>query len=461
VSPSFVPFEAKMRKGGVPEAAIRAFRHYWEQLVAGETGLLSEAEILPVEDLPDSRDVAAWRDRGAGALAGTVVIKLNGGLGTSMGMTRAKSLLAVRGSSTFLDFTARQILHLRREHGCRLPLVLMNSFRTRDDSLHALRAYPELDVGLPLDFLQNKVPKVLAEDSSPASMPGDPEHEWCPPGHGDIYTALVTSGLLASLLEHGFEHAFVSNSDNLGAVLDLPVLGWFAAENVPFLMEVCERTEADKKGGHLAARRGGGLVLREVAQCPESEMRSFQDVRRFRFFNTNTLWVNLVTLQRVLGEQQGFLPLPLIRNTKTLDPTDDTSPRVFQLETAMGAAISVFEGARAILVPRERFLPVKTTNDLLGIRSDVYRTTEDHRIVPVEGRSVGDLVVDLDARWFRRVDQLEQRFPFGPPSLARCRRFTVRGDVLFGRGVVCRGEQVSVVHEGTGTLSIPDGEVLD
>ncbi|MGQ0722202.1 MAG: UTP--glucose-1-phosphate uridylyltransferase [Candidatus Eiseniibacteriota bacterium] len=449
-----------MRKGGVPEAAIRAFRHYWEQLVAGETGLLSEAEIIPVEHLPDSRDVAAWRDRGAEALAGTVVIKLNGGLGTSMGMTRAKSLLAVRGDSTFLDFTARQILHLRREHGCRLPLVLMNSFRTRDDSLHALRAYPELDVGLPLDFLQNKVPKVLAEDGSPASMPGDPEHEWCPPGHGDIYTALVTSGLLASLLERGFEHAFVSNSDNLGAVLDLPVLGWFAGENLPFLMEVCERTEADKKGGHLAARQGGGLVLREVAQCPESEMRSFQDIRRYRFFNTNTLWVNLVTLQRVLGEQQGFLPLPLIRNAKTLDPTDDTSPRVFQLETAMGAAISVFEGARAILVPRERFLPVKTTNDLLGIRSDVYRTTEDHRIVPVEGRSVGDLVVDLDARWFRRVDQLEQRFPFGPPSLERCRRLTVRGDVRFGRGVVCRGEQVSVVHEAAGTLSIPDGEVL-
>jgi UTP--glucose-1-phosphate uridylyltransferase len=461
VSRSFLPFEAKMREGGVPEAAIRAFRHYWEQLVAGETGLLSETEIVPVEDLPDARDLAGWHDRGARALGGTVVIKLNGGLGTSMGMTRAKSLLAVRGNDTFLDFTARQILHLRREHRCRLPLVLMNSFRTRDDSLGALRAYPELDVGVPLDFLQNRVPKVLAEDASPASMPGNPEHEWCPPGHGDIYTALVTSGLLGSLLERGFEHAFVSNSDNLGAVLDLPVLGWFAAENVPFLMEVCERTEADRKGGHLAARKGGGLVLREVAQCPESEMRSFQDVRRYRFFNTNTLWVNLVTLDRVLREQQGFLRLPLIRNAKTLDPTDDSSPRVYQLETAMGAAISVFEGAQAILVPRERFLPVKTTNDLLGIRSDVYRATGDHRIVPVEGRRVGDLVVDLDARWFRRVDQLEQRFPFGPPSLARCRRFTVRGDVRFGRDVVCRGEQVSVVHEGAGTLCIPDGEVLD
>jgi UTP--glucose-1-phosphate uridylyltransferase len=461
MTPSFLPFEAKMRAGGVPDPAIRAFRHYWEQLVAGETGLLHEADIQPVDALPDSRELAPWRDRGAKALDRAVVIKLNGGLGTSMGMTRAKSLLAVRGPATFLDFTALQILHLRREHGCRLPLVLMNSFRTRSDSLEALRAYPDLDVGVPLDFLQNKVPKVLAEDGSPASRPEDPELEWCPPGHGDIYTALVTSGLLAALLERGFEHAFVSNSDNLGAVLDLPVLGWFAAESVPFLMEVCERTEADKKGGHLAARRGGGLVLREVAQCPEGELPAFQDVNRYRFFNTNTLWVNLVSLARLLREQQGFLPLPLIRNAKTLDPTDDASPRVFQLETAMGAAISVFDGARAVLVPRERFLPVKTTNDLLGVRSDVYRDTVDHRIVPIDGRSVGDLLVDLDPRWFRRVDQLERRFPFGPPSLARCRRFTVRGDIRFGRGVVCRGERVSVVHEGAGTLSVPDGEVLD
>jgi UTP--glucose-1-phosphate uridylyltransferase len=336
----------------------------------------------------------------------------------------------------------------------------MNSFRTRDDSLAALAAFPELDVGVPLDFLQNKVPKVLAGDFSPASYPRAPEHEWCPPGHGDIYTALITSGILPALLARGLEYAFVSNSDNLGAVLDLPILGWFASEELPFLMEVCDRTEADKKGGHLAMRAPDRFVLREVAQCPESEVASFQDVRRYRYFNTNTLWVNLPRLAQTLEAQNGFVPLPLICNVKTLDPTDDSSPRVFQLETAMGAAISVFERARALRVPRERFLPVKTTNDLLGIRSDAYRTTADHRIAPAEGRHVGDLVVDLDPRWFRRVDQLEERFPFGPPSLARCRRFVVRGDVRFGRSVVCRSGEISVVHGGSDRLSIPDGEVL-
>src|SRR5438105_1204399 len=83
------------------------------------------------------------------------------------------------------------------------------------------------------------------------------ELEWCPPGHGDIYTALVTSGMLDALLDAGYEHAFVSNSDNLGAVLDPRILAWFAAERIPFLMEVADRTEADRKGGHIAQRPGG------------------------------------------------------------------------------------------------------------------------------------------------------------------------------------------------------------
>lgn len=448
-----------MAAEGLPPIAIRTFRHYWEQLAAGETGLLSRTEIEPVESLPDSEDLGDYRGRGAAALARTVMVKLNGGLGTSMGMTRAKSLLSVRDGATFLDFIARQVLHLRAVHDCRLPLVLMNSFRTRDDSLAALGAYADLDVGMPADFLQNKVPKVLVEDLSPAEWPQDPGHEWCPPGHGDLYTAIVTSGLLDRLLESGFEYAFVSNSDNLGAVLDLPILGWFADEEVPFLMEACDRTEADKKGGHLARHRDGRLILREVAQCPPDEIDAFQDFRTYRYFNTNTLWVNLRQLAETLTAREYFLGLPLIRNTKTLDPTDDASPSVYQLETAMGAAIAVFDGARAVRVPRQRFVPVKTTGDLLGLRSDLFRTTPDHQVVPVEGRAVGDFVTNLDGQFYKRVDQLEERFPHGPPSLAECHRLTLGGDVRFGRGVVCRGD-VHVSAEAGTTRRIDDGEVL-
>jgi UTP--glucose-1-phosphate uridylyltransferase len=143
-----------------------------------------------------------------------------------------------------------------------------------------------------------------------------------------------------------------------------------------------------------------------------------------------------------------------------VDPTDDSSFAVYQLETAMGSAISVFEGARALRVPRERFLPVKTTNDLLTVRSDVYETTDDHRVVPTPGREVGDLIVDLDPRFYKRVDQLDERFPVGPPSLANCYRFVVRGDVRFGQTVICLGDEITVEHRGPGRHEIHDGEVL-
>jgi len=460
-TPSFGEFEKKMRAADLPPIAVETFRHYYEQLAAGATGVLAAADIDPVEDLPDADALSGTGDAGARALPRTVVIKLNGGLGTSMGMTRAKSLLPVKDGLSFLEITAKQILHLRERHGGRTPLLLMNSFRTRDESLAVLARFPGLGGDLPADFLQHKVPKIAAADLSPAEWPADPAHEWCPPGHGDIYTALLSSGTLAALLERDYEYAFVSNADNLGAVPDVGILGWFAERRLPFLMEVADRTEADKKGGHLARRKDGGLVLREVAQCPPEEMASFHDVRTFKYFNSNTLWVNLRTLDEELRKRDGILGLPLIRNDKTVDPADESSPPVIQLETAMGAAISVFDGAEAIRIPRGRFLPVKTTSDLLNLWSDAWVMTEDWRVVAApDGVAAEDRVIDLDPRFFRRIDQLRERFPHGAPSLRDCRRLTVRGDVRFGADIVCRADVVVEAPEAEPRV-IPDGTILD
>jgi UTP--glucose-1-phosphate uridylyltransferase len=448
-----------MRAAGCPPAAIESFRHYYAQLRAGQTGMLTRREIGPVEDVQSAGDLAGHHAAGIQALDRTVVLKLNGGLGTSMGMTKAKSLLPVKGDQTFLDVIARQVLHLRRAHHCRLPLVLMNSFRTQADSLAALARHPDLASDVPADFLQNKVPKVRADDLSPVEWPADPEHEWCPPGHGDLYVALVSSGMLEKLLAAGYRYAFVSNADNLGAVPDAGILGWLAGEGIPFLMEVCPRTEAHKKGGHLAARRGGGLALRESAQCPDAEKDEFQDVSLYRFFNTNNLWLDLVALDAALRERDAVLGLPMIRNVKTVDPADPASPKVIQLETAMGAAIEVFPGARAVCVPEERFAPVKTTNDLVAVWSDAYALRDDWTLAPARDAALGALVVDLDPAYYQRIDQLETRFPHGAPSLVRCRRLRVRGDVRFGRGVVAEGE-VELRHAGAAPLEIADARVL-
>jgi UTP--glucose-1-phosphate uridylyltransferase len=441
----------KMRAERLPEQAIENFAYYERLLREGEEGLLPESELEPLDELPDAEELPA---SDGSALEQAVVLKLNGGLGTSMGMTKAKSLLEVKDGLTFLDLIARQVLHLRERHGASVPLLLMNSFATRDDSLEALERYPELAVnGLPLDFVQGKVPKLLADSGEPVDWPANPALEWAPPGHGDVYTSLATSGMLAELLERGYRYLFLSNSDNLGAVLEPRILDWFAREGLPFLSESTDRSERDRKGGHLARRRSdGGLVLRETAQTPDEDREAFEDVSRHRFFNCNNIWVDLRVLERTLEERGGVLGLPMIVNRKTVDPTDSSSPEVVQLETAMGAAIGVFEGAAAIRVPRTRFTPVKTTNDLLVVRSDAYDRAGDWTLRPAGERIP---TVELDPDHFKLIGDFEPRFAEGPPSLVECERLEVEGDVSFGRDVVVRG-RVTL----TGPRRVADGEVL-
>lgn len=450
----------RMRAAGQPEVAIQSFAHHYDRLLQGSQGMLREQDIEPVTDIEDAESLdPALAEKGRQAIDRVVVIKLNGGLGTSMGMRRAKSLLPVRQGRSFLELIVSSCAHVGA------PLLLMNSFSTRADTLTALDALearlgqpesaaasrsgqPESAAaarsGLPRDFLQHKVPKVLAETLGPVTWPDDPDLEWCPPGHGDLYPALLSSGALDVLLAGGFDWAFVSNADNLGAVVDLTLLGFLAERQIPFLMEVADRTLADRKGGHLARRPGGGLLLRERAQVPDEPeaVASFEDVTRHRTFNTNNLWLHLPTLARLLRERGGVLGLSLIVNRKTVDPRNLSSPEVLQLESAMGAALSVVPGARALRVSRRRFAPVKTTADLLAVRSDAYVLTEDARVVPSPARdpSLSPLDVRLDPRFYRLVDQLDARFPQGPPSLLGCASLAVRGNVRFGRGVVCRGD---------------------
>lgn len=450
---TFAAFESKMKKEGLPDVVIRSFEHYYKQLVDGETGLIAESSIRPADNVPDSESFSdSMAEVGRAALSKTVMVKLNGGLGTGMGLNRAKSLLVVKGDHCFLDTIAKQALLSK------VPLVLMNSFSTSADSLLRMAQYPELATGpIPLEFMQHKVPKVLAGTFEPAASLDAPEREWCPPGHGDLYTAMVTTGILKTMLEHGYEYLFVSNADNLGAVIDPSLLGHFVTAKLSFMMEVADRTAADRKGGHLAQDLEGHLLLRESAQCAESDTEAFQDVSRHRYFNTNNLWVHLPTLKQVMDSREQVLGLAMIRNKKTLDPRDPNSPAVFQLETAMGAAISVFENAGAVRVPRSRFAPVKTTSDLLAIRSDAYQLRNDFRIQAARpGSSVN---VALDPSYYKLVDDLEKRFPHGPPSLVDCQSFRVSGDVHFGANIRCVGH-VEINNSTGEPMYIEDNAVL-
>jgi UDP-N-acetylglucosamine pyrophosphorylase len=430
----------KMREANLSPAACASFERAWRQALSGDAGLIPEAAIEPAEEIPAMDEVAAV-DTDPALFDRLCVIKLNGGLGTSMGLEKAKSLIPVKDGLTFLDFIARQILWVRQHHGTKGPrFLLMDSFSTSKDTLDYLSQYPDLTLGEPLDFLQNKVPKLRATDLHPVEWPSDPELEWCPPGHGDLYPSLLGSGWLDRLASEGIEYLFVSNSDNLGGTADAGLLSYFAQSDLSFLMEVARRTPSDRKGGHLARRRSDGrLVLREVAQCPEADTASFQDIARHRYFNTNTLWLRVADLRAALAEHRGALPLPLIKNTKTVDPRDASSTKVLQLETAMGAAIECFPRSGAVLVPRTRFAPVKTTSDLLALRSDAYTVTDDQRLELLPERKDVPPEVVLEDRYYKSLAGLETGFGKSAPSLRRCTKFRVEGPWRFEEGIVCQG----------------------
>ncbi len=447
----------KMTAAGVNPQAIEVFSHYYGQLQEGVTGFIAEDSIAPLENPDLLADVTIADEDARVALGATVMIKLNGGLGTSMGMDRAKSLLPVRDGQSFLDLIVGQVRAARTAYGAKLPLLFMNSFRTHDDTLAALAGYDDLAVdGLDLDFVQSQEPKLRADDLSPVEWPADPTLEWCPPGHGDLYPSLQASGVLDRLLALGYRYASVSNSDNLGAAPNATIAGWFAASGAPYAAEVCRRTAADRKGGHLAIRRSDGqLILRDTAQTAKDEMHYFTDEHRHPYFHTNNLWFDLRRLSETLTERDSVLGLPLIRNEKTVDPSDPSSPAVVQIESAMGAAVEVFAGATAIGVGRERFLPVKTTNDLLLLRSDVYDVAEDGRLVRVTDPTP---LVDLDSDHYKTIGAFEQRFPAGAPSLRRARGLSVEGDWTFEGGVTVVG--TARLEDQGHPSTVPSGTVL-
>jgi UTP--glucose-1-phosphate uridylyltransferase len=446
-------FIEKMESEHLPRLVIDTFVNYYKQVSKGATGLISDRELNPVseEEIADARKQGAYNIAGEKAYPQAVMIVLNGGLGTSMGLTGAKSLLAVKDEKSFLQ------LKIEQAEAKGIGLIFMNSFNTDEDTRAAVAAIRPSQP--PRYFLQHKFPKILRENLAPAQWPPNPELEWNPPGHGEIYTALHTSGLLDKLLADGVMYALIANSDNLGATMDPALLGYFCEKKFPIMMEVAQRTPADMKGGHLARHAKGRLILREIAQCPEDERKSFQDIAYYRFFNTNSLWINLKALRRLISTSEAIY-LPIILNPKTLDPRDKSSPAVYQIETARGSAVSLFDGAAAVNVPQERFCPVKKCSDLLAVRSDCFILSDDSSLISNPKRRLGRIKINLDPDYYGSIEQFDARFPQGPPSLIDCDSLTVQGDVVFEKEVTIKNT-VRICNTRSQPVTISSGSVID
>lgn len=455
----FELFRRKMIHEGLPPPVIETFEYYYSLLVSGDTGAIRESEIAPLQkgSLPDYSEMEPCSKKGRSALSETAVIKLNGGLGTSMGLNCPKGLLRVKEEKNFYDITAMQLASLKGKYGIEIPSLLMNSFSTHEKTTEYFTRFENTRPDMPRFFLQNKFPKV-AQDFKPVEWPQNPMLEWNPPGHGDIFTALLTSKTLERLIGAGISYIFVSNIDNLGAVLDMGMLGYFAENDIPFMIEVARRTLMDRKGGHLALRKKDGrLILRELAQTAPEDADQFQDIEKYRYFNTNSMWLNLRYLDEMLKREGGIFRLPMISNEKNLDPRDEISPKVFQIESAMCSAISLFPDAKAVSVPSFRFLPVKSCDDLIVLRSDRYHLSDDYNFIE---NTQGSITVSLDKKFYRTFDQLDDRFPNGAPSLLECASLSVKGDVMFGRDITIKNS-VTIDNLAGYQVAIPDNTVIE
>ncbi|ROW01482.1 hypothetical protein VSDG_02267 [Cytospora chrysosperma] len=408
----------------------------------------AQGQVVDYEELGNSESVEF--------LNKLAVLKLNGGLGTSMGCVGPKSVIEVRDGMSFLDLSVRQVEYLNRTYGVNVPFLLMNSFNTNDDTAAIIKKYEGHNVDI-LTFNQSRYPRIYKDSLLPVPKSFDsPINEWYPPGHGDVFESLYNSGILDQLIERGIEVIFLSNVDNLGAVVDLRILQHMMETNSEYVMELTNKTKADVKGGTIIDYEGSVRLL-EIAQVPKEHVNEFKSIKKFSYFNTNNIWMNIKAIKRVVENNE--LEMEIIPNGKTIpgDKKGESDISIVQLETAVGAAIRHFKNAHGVNVPRRRFLPVKTCSDLMLVKSDLY--TVKHGQLQMSASRFGDAPLIKLGGDFKKVSDFQKHIP-SIPKIIELDHLTITGAVNLGRGVTLKGTVIIVATEGS-TIDVPPGSVLE
>jgi len=408
----------------------------------------AEGQVVDYETLANTESV--------GFLNKLAVLKLNGGLGTSMGCVGPKSVIEVRDGMSFLDMSVRQVEHLNRTYGSNVPIILMNSFNTDEDTAAIIKKYEGHNVDV-LTFNQSRYPRIFKDSLLPVPKSFDSAlQDWYPPGHGDVFESLYNSGILDKLIDRGIEIIFLSNADNLGAVVDLRILQHMVESDAEYIMELTNKTKADVKGGTIIDYDGSVRLL-EIAQVPKEHVNEFKSIKKFKYFNTNNIWMNCKAIKRVVEGDE--LEMEIIPNGKTIpgDKKGESDISILQLETAVGAAIKHFKNAHGVNVPRRRFLPVKTCSDLMLVKSDLY--TVKHGQLQMSSARFSDAPLIKLGNDFKKVSDFQKRIP-SIPKIIELDHLTITGAVNLGRGVTLKGTVIIVATEGQ-TIDIPPGSILE
>merc|ERR1711981_220580 len=313
--------------------------------------------------------------------------------------------------------------------------VLMNSFNTDADTANIIKKYEGHNIDI-MTFNQSKYPRILKDSLLPAGKSADSKiSDWYPPGRGDVFESMYNSGILDKLIDRGIDIIFLSNADNLGAVVDLHILQHMVDTKAEYIMELTDKTKADVKGGTIIDYEGQARLL-EIAQVPKEHVNEFKSIKKFKYFNTNNIWMNLRAVKRVVENNE--LAMEIIPNGKSIpaDKKGEADISVLQLETAVGAAIRHFKNAHGVNVPRRRFLPVKTCSDLMLVKSN-FKLGSD----------------------FKKVSSFQSRIP-SIPNIVELDHLTITGAVNLGRGVTLKGTVIIVATEGS-TIDVPPGSILE
>ena len=410
----------------------------WDSIQSPDPSRLISYETLNAPDDTQTTD----------ALSRLAVCKLNGGLGTSMGCAGPKSSIAVKDGQSFMDLILLQLEHIGKTRKVNIPLLLMNSFHTHQVTLKLLEGRK---TSFSIEcFEQNRFLRIDKDTDQPLDPNLVGEDAWYPPGHGDIYSCLKEQGLMDRLLSEGKELLFVSNADNLGAVADPMIAHTMLANDIPYVMEMTPKTPADIKGGTLYEDSVGKLHLLELAQVPQKHVDEFCSTRKFTVFNTNNIWINLRHLKNRL--KQGSMDLNLIVNEKQV-----VGRPIIQLETAIGTGLESFDGAKGLVVGRDRFFPVKNTSDLMLIQSGLF-VFEDGRMKRCPTLNQKALPLIAWKAPFTDLEEFQKRVPI-IPDMSELESLEMEGDVTFEGEVSLKGRVILAGNDKP--VRIPSGTCLE